>query len=90
MKKEFNCNVKVIDFNTEIHKSWDHCTERDFNKWFKESLIKITSDGFNPDLVGFSSLFITGYKNVLCLANIAKEIFPNAFRICGGNVPTTM
>jgi radical SAM superfamily enzyme YgiQ (UPF0313 family) len=90
LKKEFNCNVRVIDFNTEIHKSWDHPTEKNFNKWFQESLKKITSDDFNPDIIGFSSLFITGYKNLLSLANITKNIFPNAFRICGGNVATTM
>ena len=90
LKKEFSCNVRVIDFNTEIHKSWNHPTEKNFNKWFKESLNKITSDGFNPDIIGFSSLFITGYKNLLSLANITKQIFPNAFRICGGNVATTM
>ena len=90
LKKEFNCNVRVIDFNTEIHKSWDHPTEKSFQKWFEESLNKITSDDFNPDIIGFSSLFITGYKNLLSLANITKNIFPNAFRICGGNVATTM
>ncbi len=90
LKKKFNCNVKVIDFNTEIHKSWNHPAENNFDKWFQESLNKITIDGFKPDLIGFSSLFITGYENVLSLANISKKVFPNAFRICGGNVATTM
>jgi hypothetical protein len=51
LKKEFNCNVRVIDYNTEIHKSWDHPTENNFNNWFQESLNKITSDDFKPDII---------------------------------------
>jgi radical SAM superfamily enzyme YgiQ (UPF0313 family) len=53
-------------------------------------LINITNDGFSPDLIGFSSLFITGYENVLSLSKLTSSIFPDAFRICGGNVATTM
>lgn len=90
LKREFGCAVKVIDFNTEIHKTWNHPDSRDFAPWFTEVLARVQAEGFTPDLVGFSSLFITGYENVLMLARLARQIFPSAFVIGGGNVATTM
>jgi anaerobic magnesium-protoporphyrin IX monomethyl ester cyclase len=90
VKKEFAADVRVIDFNTEIHKNWNYPESTDFSPWFIEHYTNLIDDGFIPDIIAFSSLFITGYENVLLLANLSKDKFPNAFRICGGNLATTM
>lgn len=90
LKDRCNAEVQVVDFNTEIHKTWDSPEATSFHDWFEEVFLSIKQSGFEPDLIGFSSLFITGYDNLLALAEVAKKVFPDAFRICGGNLPTTM
>ncbi len=90
LKEKCDAEVKVIDFNTEIHQTWDDPDATSFHDWFERVLSSVKKSGFEPDLIGFSSLFITGYENLLSLADISKQIFPQAFRICGGNLPTTM
>ena len=89
LKEKCNCEVRLIDFNTLIHETWDHHANLDFKQWFEESL-KLFQEDFKPDVVGFSSLFVTGYQNLLILGETARELFPSAFIIVGGNVATTM
>ncbi|UTH72228.1 B12-binding domain-containing radical SAM protein [Chromobacterium sp. IIBBL 290-4] len=90
LKSKCDADVRVIDFNTEIHKTWDDPDAPSFHDWFDRVLASVKESGFDPDVIGFSSLFITGYENLLALAETSKRIFPKAFRICGGNLPTTM
>lgn len=90
LKEKCDTEVRVVDFNTEIHKTWDDPQATSFHAWFEQIFIKIKQSGFEPDVIGFSSLFITGYDNLLALADVASMVFPAAFRICGGNLPTTM
>ncbi|MQY51390.1 radical SAM protein [Rhodocyclus tenuis] len=90
LKEKCAAEVRVIDFNTEIHHSWHDAHAESFHEWFCSVLAAVKESGFVPDLIGFSSLFITGYENLIDLAGVAKEMFPGAFRICGGNLPTTM
>jgi len=89
LKEKCDSEVILIDFNTLIHSTWDHSEEHDFSQWFDETLADIGKT-FQPDVIGFSSLFVTGYQNLISLGNVAKKIFPAAFRIVGGNVATTM
>lgn len=88
LKHKFECKIDLIDFNTEIHKSWNHRNEKDFKKWFYDVLS--TKNSENYDLIGFSALFTSGYLNLLLLSEITRVLFPESFIICGGNVATTM
>ena len=90
LKTKFKTNVKVIDFNTIIHETWNHEFEDSFEKWFEETLENLKNTGFNPEIIGFSSLFVTGYQNLHILGKVAKNIFNKSLLIVGGNVATTM
>jgi len=90
LKEKCDAQVKIIDFNVEIHKNWDHPDEDNFELWFYERLSSPDVAGFEPDIIGFSSLFVTGFKNLLALGRVAKKLFPNAVQIVGGNLATTM
>jgi radical SAM superfamily enzyme YgiQ (UPF0313 family) len=90
LKNKFNSNVEVIDFNTLIHKTWNHDNDPTFENYFDETLSNLKDSGFIPDVIGISSLFVTGYQNLIFLGERIKSIFSNAFLIVGGNVATTM
>lgn len=90
LKDKCDTKVRVIDFNTEIHKTWSDPDATSFREWFERVIGSVRDSGFVPDVIGFSSLFITGYDNLLTLADVSRNVFPEAFRICGGNLPTTM
>ena len=83
-------NVQVIDFNVEVHKTWQPGKTPNFRAWFSNVLGDLRNSGFQPDMIGFSSLFTSGYKNLLDLAVISRDVFGDVFKICGGNVATTM
>ncbi len=87
LETKYKMNSKLLDFNVEAHKTWNHPGDTSFESWFCETLSNLD---FKPDLIGFSSLFVTGYKNLLLLGNISKALFPEATRFVGGNVATTM
>jgi radical SAM superfamily enzyme YgiQ (UPF0313 family) len=87
LKKKYNAEVKILDFNILIHKTWNHTNSKDFSEWFKDEINKLD---FQPDYIGFSSLFLTGYLNLLNLGKICREKFPKSLIMCGGNIATTM
>ena len=87
LKEKHSIATQLLDFNVEIHKTWNHLDDDSFESWFRDSLEAID---FVPDLIGFSSLFVTGYKNLFLLGKICSEMFPAATTIIGGNLATTM
>jgi anaerobic magnesium-protoporphyrin IX monomethyl ester cyclase len=87
LQREHEMHCKLIDFNVEIHKTWDHISDDSFENWFVEKLSNI---GFVPDYIGFSSLFVTGYNNLLTLGKVCRDLYPISTIFVGGNVATTM
>ncbi len=87
LKEKYSAEVKIVDFNTIIHKTWNHPKSKDFSDWFEDEINRID---FQPDYIGFSSLFLTGYLNLLSLGKICRKKFPKSLIMCGGNVATTM
>ena len=87
LNANYEIESKLLDFNVEIHKNWDHPNDQSFEPWFRETLFNLD---FEPDLIGFSSLFVTGYNNLLLLGKICRELHPNSKIIVGGNLATTM
>ena len=87
LKENWSCNVNLIDFNVLLNSSWDHCGDNCFSEWFLDELKGLAR---KPDLIGFSSLFVTGYLNVLELGKICRELFQDSLLVVGGNVATTM
>lgn len=83
----YDMETKLLDYNVEIHKNWDHPDDSSFEPWLRETLVNMD---YEPDLIGFSSLFVTGYNNLLLLGKICRELYPNATVIVGGNLATTM
>ena len=87
LDKTYGVETKLLDFNVEIHKNWDHPNDNSFEPWLRETLVNMD---FEPDLIGFSSLFVTGYNNLLLLGKICRELYPTSTIIVGGNLATTM
>jgi len=87
LQSQFDIETRLLDFNVEIHKNWDHPHAQSFEPWFEETIAGLD---FEPDLIGFSSLFVTGYTNLITLGKVCKKYFPLATRIVGGNLATTM
>jgi len=87
LKDNWSCNVNLIDFNVLLNSSWDHRADNSFSEWFRDELKKVAQ---KPDLIGFSSLFVTGYLNLLELGKICRELFQDSLMVVGGNVATTM
>ena len=84
LQSQFDIETRLLDFNVEIHKNWDHPHAQSFEPWFEEIIAGLD---FEPDLIGFSSLFVTGYTSLITLGNVCKKYFPLATRIVGGNLP---
>jgi len=84
IKKTCNVDIKLIDFNAEFNylsefpfESYDIAVEK-----FYSAL------DFQPDIVGVSSLFSPSFENFLTCGRIARDVWPEALIIGGGNIPT--
>lgn len=78
--------VQVIDFNVELNKVSEF-PYASFKEYFQDVLPKlITLD--NPTVIGVSTLFMTAYRSLIALGEVASELYPDAFLISGGNIPT--
>lgn len=87
LKEKHKAEVVVHDFNVALHKEWNNPDDLNFNDYFIESIENLD---FAPNLICFSSLFVTGFTNLVDLSKTCRKLFPDALIIAGGNVPTTM
>lgn len=83
--------IELIDFNIILNE----INEFEFRSYFKdlyiEQILKIwRKKEFKPDIVAISSLFSTGYNNLLDVAYISRNIFPLSCIIAGGGIPTNL
>lgn len=89
VKKHTNSETKILDFNITLNRL-PHFNYKSFKDLFYEVLTQPEWQEFNPTVFGISSLFSPAYNSVLDLAALGREIFPNAYVLGGGFLPTNM
>lgn len=89
LKKHTSVKTKLIDFNVELNKL-EGFDFKSFKDYFCDFLYKFKWKKNNPDIIGISSLFTPSFQNMIDIAECCRKIFPKAFIIAGGGVPTNM
>lgn len=86
IKQFLPVDVRAIDFNVTLNQEseFDYAS---FIEYFKD---KIAAFDFKPDFIGISALFTPAYHSIIDLSQVAKELFPEAMVLVGGNFPTAM
>ena len=88
IKKHIDIDVQLLDFNAEIN-SLDSFDFNNFQECCEDFLIKkYKNHSVVFDFIGISSLFNPSYNNFLDCGYISRKVFPKAFIIGGGNIPT--
>jgi len=88
LKKYIDIEIKILDFNVILNKIQDF-NYSSFSDLHFDYLLKEKLEGFIPDIIGISTLFITGYSNMIDIANKSRQLF-NAIIIGGGGIPVNM
>ena len=85
LKKTERVDIRLKDFNHEIAlaDSFDYASFYEFSK------AEFANSDFNPDIIGISCLFSPSFHNFMECGQAAKEVFPDALIIGGGNIPTS-
>ena len=81
--------IDVIDFNVALNKV-DEFPHENFLDFFRQYIAAHVAHEQSPTFIGISTLFRTSYTNMLDLANVSKELFPDTLVFAGGGVPTNM
>jgi anaerobic magnesium-protoporphyrin IX monomethyl ester cyclase len=84
LKRFIDVEVKLLDFNAEIN-MLDSFPYANFHDCCVDLIKKLN---FVPDIVGVSSLFSPSFYNFMDCATVARELFPDALVLGGGNIPT--
>jgi radical SAM superfamily enzyme YgiQ (UPF0313 family) len=86
IKKYENVDIRLIDLNVELNLADEFPFERfeDYCQYF------LGNYDYDPDIIGISSLFSPSFYNFMDVAKVSKRIFPNAFVLGGGNIPSSM
>lgn len=89
IKKHCAVETALIDFNIELHKAatFDYA---DFETFFMERLKEHSNTCPHPDIVAISALFSPAYGNMVALAEVCRQFFPEALVLAGGGVPSNM
>ena len=89
LKKYTAVEIKLIDFNIVLNKmeSFDYSS---FSELFCDFLSAKEWVDYAPSIIGISTLFTPSYYNMIDVAYVVRNIFPNALIIAGGGVPTNM
>lgn len=87
LKRFLDLEVELVDFNVEVSalEQFDYSS---FAAFAREFLTQRVADHFAPDFVGISCLFSPSYQNFMDLGAVVKEVWPQAFLVGGGNIPT--
>lgn len=85
LKKNTAVDIQLIDFNVRVAEieSFDY---EDFCSFAKQELDQLD---LSPDIVGISCLFSPSFGNFIETGKAARQVFPQALIIGGGNVPTS-
>jgi radical SAM superfamily enzyme YgiQ (UPF0313 family) len=84
LKKHMQIDVKLIDFNAEINV----LEAFPYNSFYECCIDLLERLDFKPDIVGISSLFSPSFFNFMDCAKAARQLFPDALILGGGNIPT--
>ena len=79
----------MIDFNVVLNQLEDFRHDS-FESLFRAVFAQAEWAEFNPSVIAISCLFSPAYRNMLDLARVAREVFPRAFVLGGGFLPTNM
>jgi anaerobic magnesium-protoporphyrin IX monomethyl ester cyclase len=89
LKKFVVLESTCIDFNVTLNQ--EHTFEYpDFKSYFRTKLKQKLEHEYTPSYVAISALFTTAYQSIIDLADLAREFFPKALIVIGGNLPTSM
>ncbi len=89
LKKHLKVETKLIDFNVTLNEMKEY-SFGSFSELFESTLLGLKQTGYNPDIVGISTLFTSAYQNMLAIAKYCRKNFPFALILAGGGVPTNM
>jgi anaerobic magnesium-protoporphyrin IX monomethyl ester cyclase len=84
VKQFVDIDIRQIDFNVELN----HVDEFPYDNFRDYCLEYLSNIDFEPDIVGVSSLFSPSMFNFLDCGSVAKELWPEALVLGGGNIPT--
>ena len=84
VKQFVDIDVRQIDFNVELN----HVDEFPYDNFRDYCLDYLSNIDFEPDFIGVSSLFSPSMFNFLDCGSVAKELWPEALVLGGGNIPT--
>jgi radical SAM superfamily enzyme YgiQ (UPF0313 family) len=87
LKKHLSLDIRLVDFNTEVSALSDF-DYPDFASFARDYLREHFGADFTPNIVGISSLFSPSYQNFIEAGETVKSIWPEAFVVGGGNIPT--
>lgn len=89
IKAHVPAETRLIDFNVVLNQlpGFEYASFRDL---FRDYLSRPEWRDFAPTVVGVSALFSPAYRNMLDLASVAREVFPQSFVIGGGFLPTNL
>lgn len=87
LKKFLPVDVSAVDFNVTLNQE-SSFNYQSFIEYFREKLSVLGIEP--PDYVGISALFTPAYNSIIDLSQVAREIFPRAMILVGGNFPTAM
>ena len=84
LKKFVDIDVRLIDFNVELNhtEEFNYDNFKDYCSNFLKNL------DYKPNIVGVSSLFSPSMYNFIACGEVAKNLWPKALIVGGGNIPT--
>jgi radical SAM superfamily enzyme YgiQ (UPF0313 family) len=89
IKAHAQVDIRVVDFNVILNKI-ERFEYGSFAMMFEAFLRSGTWANESPDIIGISALVTPGYQNMLDLGRVCRTLFPGAFLVAGGGVPTNM
>lgn len=89
LKKNTATEIKLVDFNIVLNKmkSFEYGS---FSELFRGFFSAKEWVDYAPSIIGISTLFTPAYYNMMEVAQVARDLFPDALIIAGGGVPTNM
>ena len=81
-------NIKLIDFGVALHKFYENLNDNRVKTIDDFIANEIDKCGFIPDVIGLSLMFSSSYKVSMKTIKMAKEKWPNAVSVFGGNQST--
>lgn len=89
VKDHTDAATRMIDFNVVLNQlpEFEYATFKDF---FHKALSSPTWQEYSPTVVGISALFGPAYQSMIDIADVAKSLFPTAWILGGGFLPTNM